>query len=134
MFISHHNQSNRDQPIRPTLYMETETMVGQHHRRGVVWLVKGLGRKGSQVQILGETPFSKVSVSNKTVYIQTCWVRVNMIIPLNLENVYLFTYLLPLVLLTDEREDIQKKTFTKWVNAQLAKVRQLYFHSAFNSV
>ena len=94
----------------------------------------GLGCKGSEVQILGETPFLKVSVSNKTVYIQTCWVRVNMIIPLNLENVYLFTYLLPLVLLTDEREDIQKKTFTKWVNAQLAKVRQLYFHSAFNSV
>lgn len=26
---------------------------------------------------------------------------------------------------TDEREDVQKKTFTKWVNSQLAKVREL---------
>lgn len=26
---------------------------------------------------------------------------------------------------TDEREDVQKKTFTKWVNSQLLKVRHL---------
>lgn len=26
--------------------------------------------------------------------------------------------------LVDEREDVQKKTFTKWVNSQLAKVRE----------
>lgn len=27
----------------------------------------------------------------------------------------------------DEREDVQKKTFTKWVNSQLTKVRYHYF-------
>lgn len=28
---------------------------------------------------------------------------------------------------SDEREDVQKKTFTKWINAQLVKVRR--YHS-----
>lgn len=31
-----------------------------------------------------------------------------------------------MLFIADEREDVQKKTFAKWINAQLAKVRVSY--------
>ena len=34
-------------------------------------------------------------------------------------------------LLSDEREDVQKKTFAKWINSQLAKVRLIFFYFIF---
>ncbi len=39
--------------------MDKETMAGQRHRRGVLWVITGLGCEGSQVEI------SKVAVSNE---------------------------------------------------------------------
>lgn len=29
---------------------------------------------------------------------------------------------------TDEREDVQKKTFAKWINSQLLKVRAMFLN------
>ena len=48
--------------------MGTETLAGQRHRRGLLWVITGLGCGRSQVQIPGEPPFLKVSVSNEIGY------------------------------------------------------------------
>ena len=45
--------------------MGTATLAGQRHRRGVEWIVKGLGCEGSRVQIPGELLCLKLSVSNE---------------------------------------------------------------------
>ncbi len=43
--------------------MGTEMLAGQCHRRGVLWVMTGLGCEGSQVQIPGVTPiFEGVSI------------------------------------------------------------------------
>ena len=48
--------------------MGTETLAGQRHRRGVLWVMTGLRCEWSQVQILGVTPIFEVSVSNEIGY------------------------------------------------------------------
>ncbi len=49
--------------------MGTETLAGQRYRRGVLWVMTGLGCGRSRVQIPGgEPPFLKVSVSNEIGY------------------------------------------------------------------
>ncbi len=44
--------------------MGTETLAGKRHRRGMLWVMTGLGCERSRVQIPRITPILKVSVSN----------------------------------------------------------------------
>ncbi len=49
--------------------MGTETLARQRHRRGVLWVITGLGCGRSRVQIPGgEPPLLKVPVSNEIDY------------------------------------------------------------------
>jgi len=43
-----------------------------------------------------------------------------------------FKFLIPLLRIVDEREDVQKKTFGKWINSMLARVR-FYFSFGLKS-
>ena len=42
-------------------------------------------------------------------------------------NLFMFV----LFFVTDEREDVQKKTFAKWINSQLLKVSFYYYYYFF---
>ena len=44
--------------------MFTETLARQCHRRGMVWVVKGLGCEGSQVQNPEDRPFQRPQLQN----------------------------------------------------------------------
>ena len=48
--------------------MGTETLAGQRLRRGVLWVITGLGAGGPGFKSQGEPPILKVSVSNEIGY------------------------------------------------------------------
>ena len=57
------NSSKSDYVITGRPIMGTETLAGQRHRCGVLWVITGLGCERSWVQTLGVTPiFESVSI------------------------------------------------------------------------
>ncbi len=71
--MSHHNSSLYNMKkffvslntYQLQAYMGMDTLAGQHHRHGVVWVIKVFGCDGSGIHIPGKPSFLKVSASNE---------------------------------------------------------------------